>query len=279
MELKKYNYKGVNKKNIMSKWFEEFEIQSKKVDKIKDILLDTFDFENIIEEDLLTVENDKLVIECYEGCCFWDKESHKLPSIEDIFVSVCKNISDLELSAFVEEVDSFDGSGNDYKINFDDEHLVIKTLDSNGDLIKESDLLRSNNFEDNDINYNDNKSYNYKDSNSFIDYFINDVKIYELPCLPSVFILEDKSNKYFLEVYFDMGYLLIDLYNETVNKKLITIENSFDDDQQFTEDISIKEFRKLEEEIKKTKIDICDIRLATEEELLKFLDCIANNMY
>ena len=78
---------------ISSRWYGEFEITSSKIKKIRNYLIDTYDFDGIMDdeedEDVLFIHKNTLSFEGEEGYCFYDY-SGILPSVEDLFIAMLK---------------------------------------------------------------------------------------------------------------------------------------------------------------------------------------------
>lgn len=258
----------------MRRWFSELNIVSNKVSQIKSFLLNEYDFEEISdlytnEDPIIKIEDNKLLFEGDDGIVFVSKETKKVPNVEELFINICKNLEDITLSGVVREANSIDNTLIEYEINYDNDKLIIMKKENNQ--IEKNEYKKENNFEINDekpslINNDENKT--------IVDYFIEEVEVYNMPCTPSIFILNSQKEKYFLEVYYDMGYLLINLYNRDFEKKIITIEREFDENQMFTKQIAIEVFDSFNKELQKEQIRIISLRIANNEELSEYYSYI-----
>ena len=258
----------------MRRWFSELNIVSNKISQIKLFLLNEYDFEEILdlytnEDSIFKIEDNKLLFEGDDGIVFVAKETKKVPNVEELFINICKNLEDITLSGFVREANSIDNTLIEYEINYDNDKLIIMKKENNQ--IEKNEYKKENNFE---INDEKPSLINNDEKETIVDYFIEEVEVYNMPCIPSIFILNSQKEKYFLEVYYDMGYLLINLYNRDFEKKIITIEREFDENQIFTKQIAIEVFDSLNKELQKEQIRIISLRIANNEELSEYYSYI-----
>lgn len=255
----------------MKRWYSELKIKSKKVNEIKEMLFSTYDFDDMYEDEeeknkIFNIENDILTFEGEEGFNFTIKNTYKIPDIKDLFVTICRKFPKEKLEAKAILVNSIDSSCVKYKVLYKDYKLSIIENDK---IIDEANLMK----------VEENKVIKDEDNKSLLDYFINKIKVYNLPCLPSVFIIEFSDSKYFLDVYYDMGFLNITLRDTKECKEIIYIKDDFEEEQTFTKEIASNEFKKLDNELKKLKMDIINMRFATEDEECEYYSLMANLLY
>lgn len=252
----------------MRRWYADLIIKSKNVKEIRNFLFSKYEFDDMYDdedekEEIFHIEKNTLYFEGDDGFNFTNKNTCEIPTVKDLFIDICKEFSKEKIEAKVILANSIDASYNEYEILYENLMLIIK---ENNKIVEKINLL--NLIEEKIIE----PSYIIESNYSISDIFVNKIEIYNYPCLPSIFIIQTKKIKYFLEVYFDMGYLSITLYNFENFNEIVKIENDFGNEQEFTKDIASVEFKKLEEELNKLQIKIDNIKDANEEEELKYYE-------
>lgn len=172
---------------------------------------------------------------------------------------------------------SIDSSYIEYKVSYKDNKLLIK---ENNKIVYEIDLKKYKKES------KEEKLTKWDSNKSVINFFINEVEVYKLPCLPSVFIVKTPNLNYYLDIYFDtysdMSDLTITLRDTKNGKEIIKIEGEYKE-QEFTKEIANEVFKKLEDELKKLQIDIIDIHIATDDEEYEYFslmeEIISNNEF
>ena len=266
----------------MGRWYLELEIKSKKVNEIKELLFSTYDFEDMHKDEeekneIFNIEKNTLTFEGDEGFNFTNKDTYTIPDIKDLFITICSKFSKEKIEATAILANSIDSSYIEYKVSYKDNKLLIK---ENNKIVDEIDLKKYKKES------KEEKLTKWDSNKSVINFFINEVEVYKLPCLPSVFIVKTPNLNYYLDIYFDtysdMSDLTITLRDTKNGKEIIKIEGEYNE-QEFTKEIAKKVFKKLEDELKKLQIDIIDIHIATDDEEYEYFslmeEIICNNEF
>lgn len=249
----------------MGRWYSELEIKSKKVNEIKDLLFLTYDFKDMYEDEeekdeIFNIEKDTLTFEGDEGFNFTNKDTYTIPDIKDLFITICSKFSKEKIEAIAILANSIDSNYIKYKVSYKDNKLLIK---EDNKIVDEIDLNKYKNEP------KEEKLTKWDSNKSLVDFFIKEVEVYKLPCLPSVFIVKTSNLNYYLDIYFDtysdMSDLTITLRDTEKGKEIIKIEGEYKE-QEFTKEIVNEVFQKLEDELKKLQMDIIDIHIATDDE-------------
>lgn len=207
-----------------------------------------------------------LTFEGDEGFNFTNKNTYEIPDIKDLFITICRKFPKEKLDAKVILANSIDNSHIEYKVLYKDYKLLIKEDDKTIDKIN---LMESKKE----------KPIKKESNKSLLDYFINEIEVYNLPCLPSIFIIKSQDSKYFLDVWFDMGSLTITLRDTIIGKEVINIEDCFEEEQKFTKEIASNEFNKLDNKLKQLQIHITDIQIATDNEEYEYYTLMSEILY